>query len=221
MTESMEEKLKRLQQRYEAMSPEDKARCNAARDAEDARRRDQDVEDLIRAAKMPARHAGFNLAATSGPWREKFDMLLGRSGKGYLVALLGPRGTGKTQLAVELMRECCRRMNKARYLTATEFFMDVKSTYRPDSRMDEKAVVTLYRSPRLLVIDELGRRAETEWEDRLLFELIDGRYRDLKDTILLSNQTSKAFVDSIGPSLASRVTETGAIVECNWQSFRD
>jgi len=54
----------------------------------------------------------------------------------------------------------------------------------------------------------------------MLFELLNRRYNDLKDTILIANKSKAEFQDYIGPSLASRMNETGGIVECNWPSFR-
>jgi DNA replication protein DnaC len=101
-----------------------------------------------------------------------------------------------------------------------EFFMEGKQSYRKDSDETEMGVLKRYRTPDLLVIDEIGKRGETTWEDTLLFELIDMRYRDMSDTLLISNQTQQEFTASLGPSLASRMKETGGVVECNWKGWR-
>lgn len=158
--------------------------------------------------------------STEGEWGDKLDILSPKVGSGMIVAFTGNRGNGKTQLAVELMRLATSKLVSSYFLTATEFFMLVKSTYRKDSGENEFQVIQKLRRHGLLVIDEIGKRGETEWENNLLFELVNKRYGDVTDTILIDNRPKSDFVATIGPSLASRINETGGIVECNWPSFR-
>jgi len=101
-----------------------------------------------------------------------------------------------------------------------EFFLEIKASFRPDSTVTEKQVIEEFIRPKLLIIDETQERGETKWEDGLLTHLIDRRYRQERDTLLISNQTKEAFAESIGASIASRIIETGGIVLCNWPSFR-
>lgn len=153
-------------------------------------------------------------------WGEKLLSIERRFNQGFLIALVGANGPGKTQLGVELMFKMTEQLKRALYCTATEFFMDVKATYHSQSPHSERSVIEQYSKPYLLVIDELGKCGQTEWEDRLLFEMIDRRYRNMKDTLLISNEEKPKFLESIGASLRSRMQETGGIIECNWPSFR-
>ncbi len=98
--------------------------------------------------------------------------------------------------------------------------MEIKSTYAKDSKESEEDVLLKFRKPDLLVLDEIGKRGETEWENRLLFELLNDRYNDVADTLLISNHKPEEFESSVGPALASRVNETGGIIDCNWESYR-
>jgi DNA replication protein DnaC len=98
--------------------------------------------------------------------------------------------------------------------------MKIKATYRPNSDQSELEVLNSFRRPSLLVLDELGKRGQSDWENTLLCELIDCRYRDMRDTILLSNQNQSGFEASVDDSIVSRINETGGIVECTWPSFR-
>jgi DNA replication protein DnaC len=66
----------------------------------------------------------------------------------------------------------------------------------------------------------MQERGETPWEDRLLTHLIDRRYASEKDTLLITNQSKESFIQSIGPSAASRIVEVGGIVTCDWPSYR-
>lgn len=168
----------------------------------------------------PKRHLELQTLDSSGKWGRTFFVLKGKLQRGFLTALAGGRGCGKTQIGVELLKLTAEAERSALYCSAIEFFIDIKATYRKDADRTEKDVIASYRKPSLLVIDDAGRRAETDWEDRMLFELLDKRYDDLSDTLLISNQTTEDFLASIGPSLSSRMEETGGIINCDWASFR-
>ncbi len=98
------------------------------------------------------------------------------------------------------------------------FFLDVKESFGGSG--SEKAVIDAYVKPAVLVLDEMQERGQTPWEDRLLTHLIDRRYAAKKDTLLLSNQTSKQFQEAMGESVVSRILQTGGIAVCDWESFR-
>jgi DNA replication protein DnaC len=98
--------------------------------------------------------------------------------------------------------------------------MDIKETYSQKSNLTEKQVVEIFRKPKLLVIDEISERAETDWENLILVHLIDKRYDSANDTILIGNFTRDNFIKSVGASISSRITECGGIIECNWDSLR-
>ena len=197
------------------------AEYRVAEDNENRVHRDRHTAELRSKWNAPKRHITAVSLDRSGPWGEAEMKLKSKLGRGFLVALIGGRGSGKTQLAVELMRETTRRQDSALYATAAEFFMAIKATYRKDSTENEMEVITRFAKPCLLVIDEFGRRSESEWESNLLFELLDKRYGKMRNTILLSNQTKEEFLAAIGPSLASRMQETGGVMECNWPSRRE
>ncbi len=76
---------------------------------------------------------------------------------------------------------------------------------------------------RLLVIDEFGKKADSEWSDGILYELIDARYKSHgRDTLLIAPQVSSGkFKELVGDSIGSRMNERGGVVECNWPSFRE
>jgi DNA replication protein DnaC len=177
------------------------------------------VERLFDAAMCPARQAGRS-ELSGEEWLAKFKMLQGKLGRGGIFALIGTNGPGKTQMGVECIRRASAQRRTSRYAAAMEFFLDLKASYRKDSEKDERAVIQEYAKPRLLVLDECQERGETEWEDRMLTYLIDRRYREERDTILISNLKRSEFEKSLGWSVISRLNETGGIIECTWPSFR-
>lgn len=154
-------------------------------------------------------------------WLAKLTEIASRVGTGFLIALIGDRGPGKTQMGVELIRRCCETGRSARYVTAMDFFIAVKASYGDGADERERAVIQSFARPRLLVFDEVQERGETDWENRLLTHLIDLRYREERDTLLIANLLREPFIESLGPSITSRLIETGGIVECSWPSFRE
>lgn len=201
----------------------------AARQAEHAaitqqRRQERNAayeSSLLQASQCPERQLA--CVETRGDvWLQKLAMLrqLRSRGRGMTVALVGSRGTGKTQLGVELIRDTTHDLKPALYTTAVSFFLALKATFARDSGRTEKDVIERYVKPRTLVIDECEKRAESEWANQLFFELINQRYAAMKDTILISNQSKSDFEALLGDSIVSRMAETGGTIECNWESFR-
>jgi len=195
---------------WEAMSPE----------AFELMRRN--AESRLRNTGAPVKHLEKKPTRTK-QWNDTMDkMTLNLKNGGMMFALIGQRGTGKTQLAVELIRYAVEQENiECKYCSVMEFFMDIKETYRGDyTTRTEAEVIRAYVKPQLLVIDEVQERGATEWEDRLLTYMVDKRYGAFRDTLLISNQTPEMFGNTIGNSILSRLQETGGIVVCDWQSFR-
>ncbi len=189
------------------------------REAEERARNIEKSRVLWSEAKVPARHGDFlKTLPTSGPWADANTELMNLIGSGFICVLLGNRGTGKTQMAVKAIHESCRLQRPASYVKAMQIFLDIRDSF--GTERSEKASVARYTAPSLLVIDAMEERGETSFEDRILNHIIDVRYDSLKDTILVTNQTPDAFSQSAGPSIVSRIHETGKRIECNWPSFR-
>jgi len=175
-------------------------------------------KELLDKSGLPKRHL-HPIAHRGEEWHRIDSRLKARLGSGFIIVLCGPRGTGKTRLAASCARESALLGKAPWYQTAMGFFLDIKESF--DGKRSEKDVINRYCFPPLLILDEMQERGETPWEDRLLTHLIDRRYGAEKDTLLITNQTKEAFLQSIGESVASRISETGGIAVCKWQSFRN
>lgn len=156
----------------------------------------------------------------SEDWKKQRRTVRDKLGTGFIIALVGDRGVGKTQIGADLMLTVTDRFKSAEYLTATGFFLEIKSSYHPKSELTENEVVGQLCRPSLLVLDEYEKRQDSEWENRTLFEVLNRRYGMMKDTLILSNLDFNHFVEMLGPSMASRINETGGIITCDWPSFR-
>lgn len=206
--------------RRESMTPEQRAEEEAKR----KKQLESEHESKVYLHRLdwnaPRRQLEKTDIDRSGAWGTKESDLRKMLGTGFLVALVGGRGPGKTQMGVELMKTHTNNLNSAYYNTLTGIFLEIKSTFKNDSNNTEEDLVRRMAKPSLLVIDEVGRRSDSDWENRIFFEIVDRRYREVRDTLLIANHTKEQFLQTIGESLASRMQETGGIVECNWESYR-
>jgi chromosomal replication initiation ATPase DnaA len=190
-----------------------------ARKAEENASAEQ-ADRILAKSGIPLRHQAPIVAQGNG-WLKVETRLKARLGSGFIIALCGGRGTGKTLLAANLARFSAGLGKSVLYKTAMEFFLDVKETYDSSGKRSEKQVIANYCAPKLLVIDEVQERGNSAWEDRLLTHLIDRRYQAMLDTLLIANSTPDAFLKGIGDSVGSRIVETGGVAKCDWPSFRE
>lgn len=169
---------------------------------------------------MPERHL-LPFQNEHAKWGDAYKSIRDFSCKhtGFIVMLCGIRGSGKTKMAVSVAKLYAKNEMKSAYYKAIEIFMAIRGTYG-GSDLNETEVVKKFIIPSLLIIDEAHERGNSEWEDRMLTYIIDKRYDSLRDTLLISNQKPDECIKSVGQSIASRILETGAIMECNWNSFR-
>ena len=174
------------------------------------------IDSLINKARLPKRHLALR-KRHGNTWLTLRKQLQSKSG--YLMAFIGNRGTGKTQMAVDLCVDCCSKLLPCRYQKTIEFFMDVRKSYG-DNRVDESSVIDKYIEPYLLVLDEAHVRGCSPWEDRMLTHLMDKRYDAGQSTILISNQSKNEFIRAVGDSISSRLDETGKVIEFKGRGYR-
>jgi len=96
----------------------------------------------------------------------------------------------------------------------------IRASFRSDARETEHGIWWELLRPRLLVLDEFAERQETEWEGRVLNNLICTRHDEALDTILIANQSAADFTTAVGESIGDRMNEAGGIIEFSWPSFR-
>lgn len=182
----------------------------------------EEFKRLMRAADVPLRHAKFKVAEnTCAEWATTLATIQPTLGTGRTIAFYGTRGTGKTQLAVELLRAACWDGRTAMYRRVMDFFIEIKSTYGKHAEETEADIIAKYVMPAVLVLDEAHERGGSTWESSLLNLLIDKRYGSMKDTLLIANLDKSGLASALGASAMSRLNETGGFVDCSgWGSFR-
>lgn len=214
----MRESLKNLPFKSRAFDPKAEAERIDREQQAAARERLAKVNGILAKACIPQKHSERE-ELTGADWKATKARVCGLLGTGTIVGLIGPRGTGKTQIAVEAIVEAAGKLRSCLYAKAMEMFLTIRKSYQVDN-VCEADQIKKFTGPHLLVIDEFGVRGETSWEDRLVTHIIDERYDAGHDTILISNQTAEELTASAGASVVSRMIETGGIIECKWASYR-
>jgi DNA replication protein DnaC len=135
---------------------------------------------------------------------------------GAMVALVGKRGSGKTQLALWL----ANRFAKPHiYMRVDNLCNCLKSWLSLDHEAKTNNARMLRTVP-LLIIDEFQERQRTEYEDLNITSILDKRYGEALPTIIIANLKPEEFARDAGSSISSRLTEGGTMVVCDWASFR-
>lgn len=99
----------------------------------------------------------------------------------------GECGTGKTMLACMMVEGIINKGHLAQYVTAWQMIQEIRKGYNNAIEEDILCFIKQYIQKSFLVIDEIGVQHGTEDERILLYQVIDGRYNDVKPTVLISN----------------------------------
>jgi DNA replication protein DnaC len=208
----------------ERLAAERQAAAEKAARAEQAR-----LEEMLDAAAIPPRFIGrtFDSFKASTPAQQRAVQILrayaeefeAKLKTGASLILLGGPGTGKSHLAGAVLQAIMPR-HCGLYTTAMGIIRAVRATWRRDSERSEGQVLTMLADVPLLVIDEIGVQYGTDGEQTILFEVLDRRYREMRPTILLANQSKEGLKQFLGDRTYDRLTETARIVLFEWDSYR-
>jgi DNA replication protein DnaC len=136
--------------------------------------------------------------------------------------IYGPTGTGKTSLALSLLR---RHTDSRRSVTGVVFTQPSKIAREVRScegAAQERAAITKYAKAALLVLDDFGAEKATDFMVQLLYEIIDRRFMDLRGgMIITSNLPMKDLAMKLGDDrIPSRLVEMCAVLHLNGKDRR-
>ena len=211
-------------------------KCAEIKSAEQQKQRQLEEAESYRVLRMniaqiPPRFAEKDLSnyeADAGLQSEVLEFCEDYAGRfaenlksGSCLMLLGLVGTGKTHLAIGILKTAINSGFRGRYMTVSRIMRDVKDTFAKHSESSEGEVLAKLISTDLLVIDEIGVQRANEFEANTLFEVINGRYEAIKPTILIANLTLKEMRESVGDRVFDRMRENGGrAFVMDWKSKR-
>lgn len=134
------------------------------------------------------------------------------------VVLLGPRGTGKTQLAAGLALHWAAQGVEGRSIRYHRLG-DVAELERGSFNGKAPSPLPALRNVGLLVLDEVQDGLATAWEQALFTSLIDSRYGAMLPTVVVTNAAAGALTALLGASAERRLREDGVLLECAWERY--
>lgn len=202
---------------------EERPYCKACSEKRDLETREKEKEALIRgflsrADEILKKNGAPQMflkarVADFGPVAKKYvDMQKG-------LFIFGDRGTGKTHLAVSLMREHLKKVQVVdrngdffindrmvpAFISVPELLLEIRHSYS-DSKTSEKAIIGQYTEKNFLVLDDLGAEKTTDWSLQILYIIVDRRYREEKRTIFTSNLDLDELASKFDDRIASRIS---------------
>lgn len=139
------------------------------------------------------------------------------------VRIHGAVGRGKTHMAVALLKAAIElgttesgtsnRVPTAfvvKFARAHDYLKRIKSTFRRSARESENDVLYDFSHPEVLVLDDVGAEASSEYGWAELLALLEARAWKNRTTILTTNKTLMELYD-LEPRIASRLKEWRAI----------
>ena len=210
--------------------------CSAIRQNEEAIKEKQDKRRKLRDKKMAAGisrrliEADFNSfevdegsnpqAIAKRQFQKLVDMIMAGD-DGFNIIGVGLPGTGKTMLASAAVSALIEYGKRAKMLKAMDMIREIRATWGNHSGKNEMELIANYSCIDLLVIDEIGTQYGSDNEKQHIFDIIDGRYRNMKPTILLSNLNRDQVRDVVGDRVIDRLREGGGtLVVFDWASKR-
>lgn len=151
-------------------------------------------------------------------YAERFEDRMAHGGG---LVFCGKPGTGKTHLACAIANHVVHLGRSAVFATVIQAVRSVKETYRKDADISEQKAINSLIAPDLLILDEVGVQFGSDTEKMILFEVLNGRYEDMRPTIVLSNLAQSELGDYLGSRIVDRLQEGGGVVVgFDWDSYR-
>lgn len=145
--------------------------------------------------------------------------------------LTGCCGSGKTHLAVAILREMVRndligyerlsgaKMKGAAFITAPELLFEIRQSFQDSSDTEEGDIIEKYTKIPFLILDDLGAEKATEWTITTLYLIIDRRNREERHTIFTTNLSLAEIETQLSARIASRLADC-KIIQLKMPDYR-
>jgi len=160
------------------------------------------IKYLLEIADIPARYKNADFKGIN----KKQEALVSALREAYNskrdFVLYGNIGTGKTHIACGMIRALVNKGVHAKYSTQ---FKILECYYRKNFTEFDK-----YIEADFLVIDEVGKNDLAEWQKIQLDELLSERYNQLRQTLIITNQTKEGLREILSDRVIDRLRDNNA-----------
>ena len=138
--------------------------------------------------------------------------------KGDCLLLIGNTGTGKNHLSSAIAKVVFASGHTVLHIEQDGMLREIKKEWTPGG--NETAAVKAFLDPDLLIIDEVSA-AGTPREQRLIMEVVNLRYKEMRPMILLTNLDEAQLEAAIGRHTVDRFKEgDSGVLRMDWKSYR-
>jgi len=185
---------------------------------------------------IPQRDALARVMKYCGTYLERGAVHPNDTGVGLLFT--GGNGTGKTHLAVAVLRELAERYGaRGQFWDYHELMREIRNSYNPATALTEYELLEPIIELEVLLLDDLGAWKMTDWMNDTLFFILNRRYLARRPTIITTNYPDRELsarelaeanptvraeylVDRIGQRLRSRLLESCAVIRVEGRDRR-
>lgn len=121
--------------------------------------------------------------------------------------LYGPSGTGKTGLAVGMLkRAMVEWRERGRYVNVPELLASLRAGYGEEGVNQSRLIQELQEVPHL-ILDDIGVDKYSDWVESTMYALIGPRHSHQSSTIFTSNYSVRELATRIGERNTWRIIE--------------
>ena len=128
-------------------------------------------------------------------------------------------GNGKTSWACKIMSHYFRKIafdtgleNEGLYIFLPTFLEDLRNSF-DDMDSDFEQVLSMVKSCKLLIIDDIGAERVTDWVRERMVSIINTRVSNNLSTIYTSNLSPEELKEELGDRISSRVLGSSQVIE--------
>ena len=129
--------------------------------------------------------------------------------------LTGDCGTGKTHLAVAILRETAEAGIPGMFVVVPDLLAKMRASFNKAGALVEAA-----KNAPLLVLDDLGAEDPKAWVVELIYVLINHRYECMLPTVITTNYDGTKIGAVFGKRVQSRLAEMTVPVNIRAEDYR-